>query len=333
MKKLNPYGMSALLVVLLAIPGMPQKNKKLAQTGFEFLSVQSDGRAAGMGGAVNSLEMQSGSLFFNPAGMARMTGRIDLSASDNRWIADIHHNTYSAAFSPRRGLYGVLGFSVQSIDYGDRFYGTMVDGSEQGYVDTGDLSPSGTALGVGYAKALTDRFSVGGQVRWVTQDLGTFTLPQTDSTNTKESYDLTVMAYDFGTLFRTGFKSLVFGMSVRNFSKEVKYIEDGFQLPMVFTLGISMDLMDFFGETGIKQSLIVSADATHYRSHPEQVMIGLDYKMMNLLSLRTGYVHGNDEDGLSFGLGVTRFGFALDYAYTPFGIFDKVQRVTARFSY
>jgi len=333
MKRMTFFGMPALLAMLVANPGVSQTNKKLAQTGFEFLSVQSDGRAAGLAGAVNSLEMQSSSLFFNPAGMARMASRIDLSASDNQWIADIHHNTYSLAVNPRRGLYGVLGFSIQSIDYGDRFYGTIVDDSEKGYIDTGDLSPSATAFGVGYAKALTDRFSVGGQVRWVTQDLGSFVLPQPDSTTAKESYDMTVMAYDFGTLFRTGFKSLVFGMSVRNFSKEVKYIEDGFQLPLVFTLGISMDLMDLFGETGIRQSLILSADATHYRSHPEQVMVGLDYKLLDVLSLRAGYVDGNDEDGLSFGIGVTRYGFALDYAYTPYGIFDKVQRVTARFSY
>jgi len=43
-------------------------------------------------------------------------------------------------------------------------------------------------------------------------------------------------------------------------------------------------------------------------------------------------VTDNDESGLSFGAGVTRYGFAFDYAYTPFGVFDKVHRVTARFS-
>lgn len=53
---------------------------------------------------------------------------------------------------------------------------------------------------------------------------------------------------------------------------------------------------------------------------------------MDMLSLRGGYVSSNDENGLSFGLGVSHFGVGLDYAYTPFGVFDKVQRMSARFT-
>jgi len=30
---------------------------------------------------------------------------------------------------------------------------------------------------------------------------------------------------------------------------------------------------------------------------------------------------------------ISKFGFAFDYAYTPFGVFQKVQRMTARFSF
>ena len=64
------------------------ENKKVAQSGFQFLSVISDGKAAAMAGAVNSLEMQSSSLFFNPAGMANQASLMDISLSNNRWIAD-----------------------------------------------------------------------------------------------------------------------------------------------------------------------------------------------------------------------------------------------------
>ena len=286
-----------------------------------------------MAGAVNSLEIGSSSLFFNPAGMANMDNFIDITASNNKWIADIQHNAFSLALSPKRGYYGVLGFTAQSVDYGDKFYGTIVDGSEQGYADTGDLNPSAMAFGVGYAKALSDRFSVGGQVRWVKQDLGSFVVPETDSTSSEESFDLTVASFDFGTLYKTGFKSLTFGMSVRNFSQEIEYIEESFQLPLVFTLGISMDLMDFFRESSIEQSMKMSIDATHDRSYAEQILVGLDYKVMNLLSLRGGYATSNDESGLAFGFGVSQFGLALDYAYTPFGVFDNVQRATVRFSF
>jgi hypothetical protein len=316
--------------------GYAAENQKLAQTGFQFLSVVSDARASAMAEAMTSLEIGSSALFFNPAGMANMTGKIDLSASDNQWIADIRHNAFGLALSPANGEYGVIGFSLQTVDYGD-FYGTRVDKStDLGYVDTEIFQLTAMAAGVGYAKRLTDRFSVGGQVRWVKQDLGGSIIPvistELDTTEGEVSNELAPLAFDFGTQFKTGFKSLVFGMSVRNFSKEIKYVEEGFQLPLVFNLGISMNVMDFFEESPIEQSLTVSIDASHYRSHPEQIKIGLDYQLMRLLSIRGGYISNNDESGLSFGVGVSQFGIGLDYAYTPFGVFDKVQRMTARFS-
>lgn len=331
-------------VLLLGVVSGYAGEKKLAQTGFQFLSVVSDARASAMGEAMTSLETGSSALFFNPAGMANMEGLVDLTASTNQWIADITHSTFSMALSPKHGEWGVLGFSVQSVNYGD-FYGTQVDqdpNSVLGYIDTGIFSLSSWGVGVGYAKRLTDRFSVGGQVRWVHQELGDSDVPQfgttTDSTGATKldtskvtvSNDMTPLAFDFGTQFKTGFKSLVFGMSVRNFSKEIKYVEEGFQLPLVFNLGISMNVFDFWEDAPLEQSLIVSVDASHYRSHAEQIKVGLDYRLMNVLALRGGYISNNDESGLSFGIGVSHYGVTFDYAYTPFGVFDKVQRMTAR---
>ena len=156
-------------------------------------------------------------------------------------------------------------------------------------------------------------------------------MPDT-SEQTVFSNKLTPLAFDFGTQFKTGFKSLVFGMSVRNFSKEIKYVEEGFQLPLVFNLGISMNVFDFWEDNPLDQALIVSVDACHYRSHPEQIKVGAEYVLMNMLALRGGYVSNSDESGLSFGLGVHYTGITFDYAYTPFGVFDKVQRMTARIS-
>jgi hypothetical protein len=204
-----------------------------------------------------------------------------------------------------------------------------------GYTDTGIFGLNALAVGVGYAKRLTDRFSVGGQVRWVRQNLGESVIPvivnQDTSQRTVES-ELTPLAFDFGTQFKTGFKSLVFGMSVRNFSQEIKYVEEGFQLPLVFNLGISMNVLDFFESVPLKQSLLVSIDASHYRDHPEQIKVGMEYGLLNSMWLRGGYITSNDESGFSFGVGVNYSGVGLDYAYTPFGVFDKVQRMTVRFS-
>jgi hypothetical protein len=324
--------------------GFCQENVKLAQSGFKFLNVVSDARASAMADAVTSMQMGSSSLFFNPAGMATMDKTFDMSASVNSWIADITHYTFSLAVNPASGRYGVFGFTLQSVNYGD-FYGTKVNNSTtDGFDDTGIFSLKALAVGIGYAKQLTDRFSVGGHVRWAHQDLGSSTIPvyttvtdstgKTTSDTTSESVtnELSPLVFDFGTQFKTGFKSLVFGMSVRNFSKELKYADEGFQTSLTFTLGISMDLMDFVESKEVDQSLYVSVDASHYRDYPEQIKVGMEYSLLKTFALRGGYVSNSDQSGWSFGAGVSKLGFAFDYSYTPFKDFDKVQRVTVRYS-
>jgi len=335
--KYKPFIYWSIIGVLAFTNVNASDHQKLAQTGFQFLSVISDARGSAMAEAMTSLQVGSSAMFFNPAGMANMTHFIDLSASQNKWIADINHNAFSLALSPASGKYGVFGLSLQTVDYGD-FYGTVVDkDSPLGYKDTEIFQLNSLALGIAYAKQVSDRFSVGGQVRRVRQDLGESVIPavvRNDSilTTREVSNELTPLAFDFGTQFRTDFKSLVFGMSVRNFSKEIKYAEEGFQLPLVFNLGISMNLMDFIKSAPFEQSLYLSIDASHYRDHPEQVKVGLDYRLLDVLSLRGGYASNDYESAFSFGFGVSHFGLTFDYSYTPFGVFDYVQRMTARFA-
>lgn len=314
--------------------------QKLAQSGFQFLSVVSDARGAAMSDAMTSLKLGSSSLFFNPAGMTELNGVFDISGSTNKWIADIRHSTFSFEFSPEDGRYGVFGLSFQYVDYGE-FYGTVVNkASPQGYDDTGIFHLAAYAAGIGYAKQLTDQFSVGGQIKLLHQDLGSSFIPvvaSNDTTKEKTSNTMSPLAFDFGTQFKTGIKSLVFGMSVRNFSKQVQYVNDGFQAPLTFSLGISMNVLDFVKELPFSQTLLTSIDASHYTDDPEEVKIGLDYCMLDMISLRLGYSsshHLNDEgNGLSYGLGISKFGFSFDYAYTPFGDFGNVQQLTVRFTY
>lgn len=261
-RKNRNYIIMFLLCCMVSINSFSQENVKLAQSGFKFLNVVSDARAAAMADAMTSLQVGSSALFFNPAGMSAMEHSIDISVSNNAWIADITHYTFSLAVRPLQGNYGVLGISLQSVNYGD-FYGTRVNNAVvQGYDDTGIFTLSALALGVGYAKQLTDRFSVGVHARWVHQALGESMIASNIHANKADTLHggysadtsfinnrLSPFVFDFGTQFKTGFKSLVFGMSVRNFSGEVKYAQEGFQAPLTFTLGISMDIMDLIEKT------------------------------------------------------------------------------------
>ena len=318
-------------------------DKKLAQTGFQFLSVPIDARSAAMGEALTTIPGNSTSLFHNPANMSLMTSFADVSFNQNQWIADIKYTSGSVAINPSGGKFGTVGFSVLSVNYGD-FLGTMVDQTtDKGYRDTGIFSPTAFSFGVGYAKALTDRFSVGGHIKYVSQELGSSVLPVGNvqggvAENTEEiNNKVSVWAVDFGTVFRTGFKSLVFGMTVRNFSQEVKFQREGFQLPLTFKIGLSMNVFDFFMENSDLHSLVVSVDALHPRAYSERLNIGGEYLFMNMLALRAGYLYNYDERELTAGFGVQKYfgtrGVAFDYAYSPFGLFDNVSRMSVRLSF
>jgi len=321
---------SLLFLLILALFSTTFAEEKLAQTGFQFLSVATDARAGAMGDAMTSLELGSASLYFNPAGLARMDGRFELLANQNKWIADITYNSYAVTFNPAEGRYGVFGLTFVSVDYGE-VEGTMVWANEQGYIDTEIMNPTAFSAGLGYAKSLTDKFSVGGQIKYAGQQLGkSMTTLGEDSLIVKKNLAFAT-AVDFGTLYRTGFKSLVFGMSVRNFSNEIKFEKEAFQLPLTFRLGLSMDLMDMLPDIP-GHSLLLSVDASHPRSYPEQLMVGLQYGLQETLFLRLGYEGNRDENDISFGFGLSRFGMSFDYAYTPYGVFDNVQRMTLRFA-
>jgi len=82
-----------------------------------------------------------------------------------------------------------------------------------------------------------------------------------------------------------------------------------------------------------EHQLMFLVDAVHPRSHTEYLNIGMEYEYINSFAVRLGYVSGQDETDISYGLGLKQFGFGIDYAYTPFGVFDDLHRFTLHFSY
>ncbi len=322
-----------ILLIIGLCTSMTFGQTKLAQTGFNFLSLSSDARSSGLGGAVNSLSGFAGAMWSNPASMAEMPTYLSVSFDMNRWIADINYLSSSVILSPSSGDYGTFGLCVQTVDYGD-LDGTMVDrNNPNGYVETGTINPTALAVGLGYSKMINKQFGVGARIKYAYQSLGESTFFDNvsgDVTTKKNKAD--AIAYDFGTIYKTGIKSIVFGMSVTNFSKEITFESEGFQLPLLFTIGISANLFELINTPQSNQELLLTADWSHPRSHPEQLKIGAEYRFKQLLSLRAGYVSGNDENSFTYGVGISSFGLEVDYAYIPFGVFGNVQQFTARVS-
>ncbi len=323
-----------LLLVCLVMFSNVRADKKLAQTGFQFLSVIQDARSAALAGAMTTMPAYSAALWSNPAILADMNIRFDLMANQNSWIADINNYSVTGAFQPSNGRYGIFAFSFLFVDYGD-IEGTIIAGNDQGFIETGLIQPFSYSIGLGYARRLSDKFSVGGQMKLVDQYLGAAIVslePAPDYQNAIEN-EVSVFAFDLGTTYKTGFKSLVFGMSVRNFSKEVRYAREGFQLPLTFNIGVSMNVLDFMPQFSEVHRVLFSVDAAHPRSYPEFARLGLEYGFQSTFFLRLGYVSSRDEENISYGFGFKKFGLGFDYAYTPFGVFDNVQRFSLNFTF
>ena len=117
-------------------------------------------------------------------------------------------------------------------------------------------------------------------------------------------------------------------MSIRNFSEEVQYAYDGFQLPLTFRIGASIDLLKFITTPSKAQTLLLAIDALHPRSYSQRINAGLEYSFMNIVNARLGYLHNYDERAFTFGAGFKLGIFNVDYAYTPFGIFDEVSKLS-----
>jgi hypothetical protein len=318
--------------------------QKLAQTGFGFLSVGTDARATGMGEAFATIEGSATALFYNAAGLAGMASFVDLSANHLQWIGDVKYLSGAIALAPFDGQYGVVGISFINVNYGE-FKFTQVANNEQGYVDVeGYPKPYAYAIGVGYGKALSNQFSVGGQVKVATQNLGNSVVPvyrqytdiagqtRRDTSFVTEKYGVSTLAFDFGTIYKTGFRSLAFGVSVTNFSREIRYVRESFQLPLTFKIGISMNLIDLLPSLSDQHALYVSVDAVHPRSYAEYLNIGGEYVFARTIALRIGYISNHPDYGLTAGVGLQKFGLALDYSYMPHKIFKDIERLSVRFS-
>lgn len=309
---------------------------KLAQTGMQFLSVSLDPRAAAMGSAMTAQDGAAISMFYNPAAMGYQKGALDVHLGQNQWISDIKYNFGAVSFRPANGAYGTVGVSLMSVSYGELLETVRVDNT-QGFEDLGTFSPSSMAIGVGYAKALTDRFSVGTNLKWAHQSLGAATMElagESGASPRREENSIGTMVVDFGVLYRTGFRSLNFAASIRNFSQELTYAEESFELPLAFRIGLSMDMADVLPLNSQYHSFKVAVDALHPRDNVEQVAIGGEYLFMDTIALRTGFRGPTAEQGLSLGAGLKHvfgdLGFGFDYAYQDFGLFSTVHRLGLR---
>lgn len=314
---------------------------KYAQAGMAFLKLDVSVRSAAMGGTQGSASGDASDIFANPAGLALVEG-FDIMTSVNNWIADTKQ--YGVGLAYNHPVLGTFGVGIISMDYGTFYRTEPYDGFDpdlknQGFVETGTFSVVEYAVGVSYARRISTKFSVGGQIRYARQDLGSVVIyDEFEDENLEANNELNNFVFDFGTLYYTGFKDLRLTLTFRNFSNQSDYFDQRFELPLTFDFGVAMDLLKLLPESSDRNTLTLAVDAVHPRDYSERVHAGLEYGFMDSVFLRGGYRFNYDEEGLTAGLGVkTRMSsvrLRADYAYSDFGpYFGSVNRISVGFSF
>lgn len=303
---------------------------KVGMAGLPFLKI-GIGRCTGMGEAFVAIADDASATYWNPAGLALVSGRqVLLNHID--WIGDINHEFISVVMPTK---FGNLGVSVTALTMGE-FEETTIDA----YQGTGrTFTGTDLAFGVSYARMFTDKLAFGLTTKLVAEkiwDIGT-----------------SGVAFDFGVHYNTGWRNLRLGMAIANFGPDLHYsgaqlnftydpdwewpwtrepipatyLTEAFPLPILFRFGIAYDII-----RNEVNTLTAAVDLNHFNDVNEKVNFGFEYRIQGFY-LRAGYIFNTDvnyaadvgwETGISLGTGFRvrpnpGLSLGLDYGYRNLG--------------
>jgi hypothetical protein len=316
---------------------------KVGTTAATFLEIGVGGTAQGMGGAYVSLGRDASSLYWNPSGISLIKDN-QAMVYHSEWLADTRFN-FAGVIIPIES-FGVLGLSFTSLNMGDMAVRTveMPEGTGE-FFSAGDL-----AIGLSYARNLTDRFSIGVTAKYIQQTIW--------------HSSASAVALDAGTLFKTDlFNGMVIGASISNFGPQLTmsgrdsrmYTRvdvtkqgsdaqipynidmDSWDLPLSIHLGVSTNVVkteDYH--------ILVAVDAVHPNDNFESLNVGTEFGYKDYISLRAGYQSlflKDSEGGLTLGVGLnSKMLFSdnevrFDYAYRDFGRLNAVHSFSVSVSF
>ncbi len=333
-----------ILIFMVYLGGLAYAQTKVGTTAADFLTIPVGPIAAGMGGAYTATANDVTAAYWNAAGLARI-GKDEFSANFANWIGGTKLSWFGLNYQIDED--DAVGLSIDQLDYGQ----TEITTTSQPNGTGQDWSASDLSLGLSYSRMLTDRFSVGGTVKYITQRIW--------------NESASAFAMDIGLLFNTQLQGLRIGMNITNFGTEMKLAgqdlllpgdidpahtgnnktiasnlqTDSWPLPLLFTVGVGYDVVNTntWGWT-------VATDAVYPNNQSSYLNVGTELNWSKILYIRGGYyslfkqgasntvLKNSAEGGLSAGFGL-RYDFGafyakVDYSYTDFGIFDPINRVS-----
>lgn len=314
-------------------PAWVSAQSKVGTTTAQFLSIPVGGKAIAMGGAFTALSGDATTLYWNPGATSR-NGENSIYATQTNWLVGSVHQWLGVQVMITRQ--DAVGLSFNNLDYGGREKVTTVAEPD----GTGEFwNASDLAMALTYSRNLTDRFSIGGSLKYITQQIW------------HES--ASGMAVDLGLLFITQFNGLRISATLTNFGGELQMdgrdllnridiapddegnnetivarLKTGsWPIPLTFHVGMAMPVIT---QQNLKATL--AADAIRPTDNTETLSVGGEVELFNIMSLRGGYqtlFREDAESGLTLGFGVKvpnpYANIAFDYSYQDFGLFDDIQ--------
>ncbi len=315
---------------------------KVGTTVAQFLKIGAGARSVAMGGSAAAMEGDVYAIFWNPGALARLKTPGETSFNHTYWLADFDYN-YVASGLTLDG-FGTLGLSVTSFRMPEEIVRTEInpegDGRRWNY--------SGFAMGLSFARSLTDRFSIGVTAKYIREGLW--------------NMSASGFAFDIGTIYTTTFNGLRIGASISNFGTKMRmdgqdisfnsfpdgeqgqgpqnvqslYKTEAYDIPLQFRIGLAMDL---FNEEMMRAT--ASVDATHPNDNSEYVNSGFEFAYDEMFFARIGYnslFMENSEQGLTWGVGfyvhVSNVnGVKIDYTSADHGRLNDVQYISVSVTY
>ncbi len=299
-----------------------------------FLKIGVGARASAMGDAAISNVNDPTGLFWNVATISQTPTKFSFTASSMDWLVDTRLS-YIATVLNFKAL-GSFGLDFQYLDYGKIEETTVYDQDGTGRF----YSASDMALGLGYARALTNRFSLGVKVKYIQEKLA----------NARAS----AFGFDIGAVFTTSFfnNNLKLAATLANFGSKMKfsgrdldviYVVPGspsnkqipaslrtleWEIPLLFRFGIS----NYFIKNDT-WSVLVAYDVLDSRDYQVRHNLGTEIGIKNLLFLRAGYKFNYDQVSYTAGFGIdfssiVHYNLKLDYVYLDYGVFKGLNQFT-----
>lgn len=291
-----------------------------------FLKIDVGAAATAMGGAAVAMASDATAMYWNPAATAQVNGNT-LTMSHIEWPVDIQYEYLGYIHHLPIGTIGISAGMLHMAD--------MEVTTEYHPTGTGEyFRYNDTFAAFTYSLKMTNRFSFGTSVKYVEENLA--------------GIKMGGWMIDLGTFYWTGYKSLRFAVSLVNFGPDLKpdgtylkktkegdYSEEkyeAFSPPTTFRVGAAMDVYSAENYT-----ITSSVQINHPVDNAENAVIGLDFMLLKMLHLRTGYRINYDDEKFTFGAGFVQqllgTSLELDYAFKDFNNLSSTHQFTLGFQF